>query len=320
MSGQAVLLLEPLHPDARAALDAGAAVFELDAPDGDLAGVPLEQVSGLITRGRGQVNAALLARLPALRVVARAGVGLDNVDLEAAAARGIAVLNVPDALTTTVAEHAVALALAARRDVPASAAAARAGRWAERAHYAGASVAGSRVVIVGTGAIGTRAAALFRAFGAEVVLWNRSSPKGPRLGSQPGPEFEPVLDRALDGADIVSLHTALTTDTRGILDGARLERVARGATIVNTARPALVDRAAMLEALGTGRVGAYAVDGFDPEPPAVDDPLLAHPRVIVTPHVAALTRETFRELCVATVAGTLDVLEGRDLAGLARLV
>lgn len=312
MSGSTVLLLEPLHPDARAALADAATVFELEDPHAPLDGVPLGDVTAIITRGRGQVNGALLEQLPALRVVARAGVGLDNVDRVACAARDVVVINVPDALTITVAEHAVALALAARRGIAETAAAARDGRWAERLSYGGASVAGSRATVLGAGAIGLRTAKLLRALGAEVTVWNRSE------SSDPG--FEPDRGRALDGAELVSLHTALTPETRGSFGAAELARLAPGCTVVNTARPALVEPGAMLASLEEGRVGAYAVDGFEPEPPPLDDPLLAHPRVLVTPHVAALTRETFRDLCLATVEGTLHVLDGRAPAGAARIV
>lgn len=303
-----ILLLEPLHADARAELGGAATLIEADAPDAELGDVAT--VEAIVTRGRGRVDGALLERCPALRVVARAGVGLDNVDLEAAAARGVVVLNVPDALTETVAEHALALALAARREVVASARDAREGRWENRAHYAGESLAGARATVVGLGAIGARTAALLRAVGAHVTCWSRSA------RDEPG--FEPDLERALDGAEVVSLHVALTDATRGMIDAARIARLAPGAALVNTARPAIVDREAILAALDEGRVGAYAVDGFEPEPPDPADALLVHPRAIVTPHVAALTQATFRDLCLSTARGVLDVLAGRDPTGGAR--
>lgn len=310
VTGPRVLLLESVHPDAHAELSARAVVHEAPAPDAQLNG--LEDVRAIVTRGRGRVNDALLAGCPALEVVARAGVGLDNVDLEAAARRGVTVLNVPDALTETVAEHALALALAARRQVVASANDARGGRWEERARFSGEMVAGARTTVIGLGAIGARAAALLRAVGADVTTWSRT----PREDEN----FEPDLARALDGADVVSLHVALTEETRGLLGAPLLERLAPGATVVNTARPAVVDRAAMLAALESGRVGAYAVDGFEPEPPAPSDPLLAHPGVIATPHVAALTRATYRDLCLATVRGVLAVLDGEEPSGGAQRV
>lgn len=312
MSLPRVLLMEPLHAVARARLDEFASVVELGSPGESLEGKHADGIVGLITRGRGCVDGALLSLLGGLRVVSRAGVGLDNVDLAACEARGVWVLNVPDALTETVAEHALALALAARRQIPAFAAAARDGDWDARSHYAGDTVAGARTAILGLGAIGTRAARLFDALGADVVTWSRT----PRDAKG----FEPDLERALQGASIVSLHIALHAETRGLLSCTRLSRLADGATIVNTARPSVVDRSAMLAALDSGKVGAYAVDGFDPEPPDAADQLLRHPRVIVTPHVAALTQDTFRDLCLQTVGGVRDALAGRAPSGGARRV
>ncbi len=320
MTRPAVLLLEPLHASARARLDEWAQVVELGSPDASLdqarGGVPLESIGALITRGRGQVDEALLDRLPGLRVVARAGVGLDNVALEPAKARGVRVLNVPDALTTTVAEHAIALALAVRRGIPHYATAAKEGRWERRLGYSGASVAGARTAIVGLGSIGSRAALLFSALGAEVTAWSRT----PREAPEGVARFEPVLERALAGASIVSVHVGLHGETRDLLNGERLALLAPGATVVNTARPGIVHRASMLAALEAGQVGAYAVDGFEPEPPDVDDELLGHPRCLVTPHVAALTEETFCGLCMDTVEGVRDALEGREPTGGARRV
>lgn len=313
MTHPLVLLLEPLHPEARAALAVAATVVELTSPDAALEAVPLGRVEALVTRGRGRVDAALLARLGSLRVIARAGVGLDNVDLEAARARGIPVLNVPNALTVTVAEHAVALALAARRDIPRIAQAARSGDWDARERYTGASIAGARVAVLGLGAIGQRTAKLFGALGADVVTWNRTTRAGAGEGDAGnGISYEPDLERALDGADVVSLHMALTPETRAFLGAARLSRLATGAAVINTARPGLVDRQALLSALESGQVARYAVDGFEPEPPPREDPLLSHPGVIVTPHVAALTREAFANLCLATVEGVLSVLAGGE--------
>ncbi|MEM1450757.1 MAG: NAD(P)-dependent oxidoreductase [Planctomycetota bacterium] len=310
MTRPTVVLLEPLHADARSELAAATDVVEAPSPDADLEG--LAHVAAIITRGRGRVDAALLERCPALRAVARAGVGLDNVDRAAAAARDVVVLNVPDALTDTVAEHALALALAGRRRAFEGALDAREGRWEKRLDYAGETLASARATVVGLGAIGARTAALLRAVGADVTTWNRSA--------RDDEAFEPDLDRALEGAEVVSLHVALTDATRGMIDGERIGRLAEGATLVNTARPAVCDRDAVLAGLADGHLGAYAVDGFEPEPPATDDPLLRHDRVLVTPHVAALTRSTFRGLCLSTVRGVLDVLDGRAPKDGARVV
>lgn len=292
MSRPRVHLLEPIDESALERLGEAA---DVSGPAREAAA----DAQGVIVRGAVRVDAAMMDAMPGLRVIARAGVGVDNIDLDAARGRGVRVLNVPNALTETVAEHALALALAARRGVCETATAAREGHWQERLSYRGESIAGSRVTIVGLGSIGRRTADLFRAVGAEVTGWSRSTG-----GS---------LVDALDGAEVVSLHVALVPETRGLIGREELARLAKGALVVNTARPAVVDRDAMLAALSDGRVGNYAVDGFEPEPPDASDELLGHPGVIVTPHVAALTSGAFRGLCVSAAEGVVAVLTGLDL-------
>ncbi len=306
-----VLLLESLHPAARAALEANADVVALEAPGDPVDDAVLTEVEAIVTRGRGQVTAALLSRCPALKVVTRAGVGLDNVDRDAAAARGVAVVHVPNALTETVSEHALALALAARREVVSSARSAREGRWEDRNQFNGESLAGSRVTVVGLGAIGERTRSLMVALGAKVTAWSRS----PRAVDG----FEADLDRALTGAEVVSLHVALDDDTRGLLNTDRLALLAPGAVVVNTARPGVVERNAMLSALEAEHVAVYAVDGFDPEPPPSDDPLLRHPGAIAAPHVAALAGRADAALCASPAPGAVDAVAGRAPGGGARL-
>ena len=311
MTRRKVLLLEPLHDEATAWL-----AERVDAVEGVATDLceGASQVEALIVRGATTVDADLLARLPSLRVVARAGVGVDNIDLQAAAAMGVRVLHVPHALTETVAEHAIALALALRREVVSMAAATRAGRWKARDSYRGDSIAGARVAVVGMGSIGRRTADLLRALGADVVTWNRSTMEA-SVGLT---TYD--LDEALDGAEAVSLHVALTSETYGFIGKPELDRLAAGATVINTARPEIVDRAAILAALESGRVRAYGVDGFAPAAPLPDDELLGHPGVLVTPHVAALTSRAFKDLSMATARGVANVLEYGEARGLARFV
>ena len=305
VTGPRVLLLESVHPDAHAELTARAEAHEAPAPDAELH--DLEDVRAIVTRGRGRVNDALLARCPALEVVARAGVGLDNVDRGRGAARWRCSTS-PRPDRDRRRARSPSPSRRAARSSPARTT--RAGA-AGGARFLGEMIAGARAAVVGLGATGARTA-------ASCAPWARTS----RPGAAParGRELRTRLARALDGADVVSLHVALTEETRGLIDAPLLERLAPGATVVNTARPAVVDRAAMLTALESGRVGAYAVDGFEPEPPDPSDPLLAHPGVIATPHVAALTRATYRDLCLATVRGVLAVLGGEEPSGGARRV
>ncbi|MEM8711319.1 MAG: NAD(P)-dependent oxidoreductase [Planctomycetota bacterium] len=299
-------LLEPIHDDAVAVL---ADHCEVLGPSSEVVSDRIRQIEAVIVRGAVTVGDEMLAQLTALRVVARAGVGVDNIDLTSAAARGVGVVHVPHALTETVAEHALALALLLRRDIGGMAKATREGDSEARVRYAGDSIAGARVTVVGLGSIGQRTAGLFRALGADVSTWSRGA----------GGDRQSLL-AACSGADVLSVHVALNGETRGLIDAECLDRLGAGAALVNTARPAVVDRAAILGALRSCQLGGYAVDGHNPVGPPESDELLQHPRVIVTPHTAALTRRAFRELCLATVGGVLGVLEGDEPRAPARLI
>ena len=214
VTGPRVLLLESVHSDAHAELSARAVIHEAPAPDAELDG--LEDVRAIVACGRRRRTTRCSRGVPRSRSSRARGVGLDNVDLEAAARRGVTVLNVPDALTETVAEHALALALAP--PVVSSANDARGGRWEERARYSGEMIAGARTAVVGLGAIGARTAALLRAVGADVTTWSRARARTRASNpTSPAPSTAPTWSR---------LHVALTDETRGLLDAPLLERLA----------------------------------------------------------------------------------------------
>ena len=223
------------------------------------------------------ITARVLAAAPSLRVISRNGTGTDAIDLDAARAAGVTVVRAEGANAQGVAELALALALSALRHVPWSAGALRQGSWQR---WPGRELADTTVGVVGVGAVGRRLAQMLTARGAAVV------------GSDPyacadGVELTDLED-LLARADVVSLHSPPPPDGRPLLDAALLRRVRPGAVLVNTARSALVDDAALLEALEDGRVAAYAVDAFDTEPPE-PSPLLRHPRVLATPHLGGYT-------------------------------
>ncbi len=297
-----VLLLESIHDDALALIEEAATVSiapEPEAPpDAEVAAA-----HAIVTRGRGRIDAALIGRAPRLRVVARCGVGLDNVDVDAAAERGVTVLHAPGSLTTTVAEHTLMLILAAKRQLLDAANAVRANDWQRRARYAGTECAGATLGVIGRGAIGTRVGALATALGMRVLHWNRGAGADTDSAS---------LDALLRAADVVSLHLALNDDTRAFLDAARIGRLRRGSIIVNTARAGLIDGDALRAALDSGRVGAYAADCAEPDPPSPDDPLITHPRAIVTPHVAALTEATYARMCTRVASALVRCLAGDE--------
>ena len=292
-----ILLLESLHSSAEEHLAAVAPLMraaEPNTPPEDLAAV-----RAIVTRGRGRIPEELMARCPALRVVARAGAGLDNIDTAAAARRGIAVVFAPGANTGTVAEHTLALMLDLSRGLSRSARAVRQGRWEERANYRGEELAGRTLGIVGFGSIGRRVALLAEAFGMRVLVAEHTQRPGSHGDSGGEPE-RVALHSLLAMSDIVTLHLPATAATRGLIGAAELACMQPGALLINTARGSLVDTHALREALQGGRLGGFAADVLDGEPPGSDDPLLSRDDVVVTPHVASLTSATYRKLCLST--------------------
>jgi D-3-phosphoglycerate dehydrogenase len=280
-------MLESVHADAEAIL-AGVDALALAPHPSTLPDVDESAVVALVTRGLGRVDVALIERLPALRVVARCGAGLDNIDVAAAAERGVTVVYAPGVTTNAVAEHALLLTLALARRVVQLASAVERGGWAVRDGYEGFELYGRRMGILGLGRVGRRVAELGQAFGMEVVGWSRHPDDAgvTRLS----------FDEVVSTSDVIQICTALTPETRHLLGHEALRRVRPGTLLVNTARGSLVDTQAVADAIHDGRLGGYAADVWDPEPPRADDCLLAYPRVIVTPHVAALTDTTYRRL------------------------
>jgi D-3-phosphoglycerate dehydrogenase / 2-oxoglutarate reductase len=300
-----ILLLETLDPDAHAVLAAAARVIVAEAPDEARAVATSEPVEAIITRGRGQVRRPLLEAAPRLRVVARAGVGLDNVDVAAATELGIPVVNSPGSTTVAVAEQAMLLMAALVRGLYPSVHGVRSGDWEGRRHYAGDDLAGQRLGVVGMGQIGQRVARLAAAYDMEVVYWNRQ-PK-----DVPYPFVE--LPELLRSCDVVSLHVALARETAHLIGPEELGTMKPGAFLINTARGGLVDQPAVVRALDDGRLGGFAADVLEQEPPDPADPILRHERAILTPHTSALTRSTYRTMCLRTARNVLALLRGEPV-------
>jgi phosphoglycerate dehydrogenase-like enzyme len=292
-----IVLLESIHPDAQALLESAGRVLATS----ELGEVGDASVRAIVTRGKGRVMADVIKRWPTLEVVARCGVGLDNIDTAAAARAGVTVVHAPGSTTHAVVEHAVMLMLALARSVVALDRAVAAGDWDVRNGYEGRELRNMRMGVVGLGAIGGRVAALGEALGMEVVCTTRRSAPAVR---------RVTLGELLATSDVVQLCVPLTDDTRLMIGAAQLDVIKPGALLVNTARGPLVDQTAVRAALDNGRLGGYATDVWDPEPPAAGDGLLGHPRVLVTPHVAALTDVTYREICMRPVEAVVAVLRG----------
>jgi D-3-phosphoglycerate dehydrogenase len=263
----------------------------------------LADADALIVRSATRVTDELLQHAPRLRIVGRAGVGVDNIDLDAATHRGILVVNTPGSSATSVAEHALALMLALARSVPQLNAAMHAGRW-EKSGAAGAELRGKTLGLVGLGRVGGEVARRAKALEMRVLAHDPylSAERAAEWGVQLLP-----LAEMLAQADYVSLHTALSPATDRLMNQQTLAQMKRGARLINTARGELVDEAALLEALQSGHIAGAGLDVFVTEPPG-NSPLMALPNVIATPHVAGSTAEAQEEVGVQIAQQIRDFL------------
>jgi (S)-sulfolactate dehydrogenase len=261
----------------------------------------------LVVRNRTRVDAALLAAAPRLRVVGRLGVGLDNIDVAAARSRGIEVIPATGANARAVAEYVVATAMLLVRGAYLATAAVAAGEWPRAALAEGRETAGKTLGVVGFGTIGRATAALARGVGMRVVghdpALDTSSPVWREHDARPLP-----LDALLGSSDVVTLHVPLTAATRGLLDAAAIARVKRGAVLINTSRGGIVDEPALAAALRSGDLGGAALDVFAREPLGAGSPLAGCPNLILTPHVAGVTREANARVSALIADGVLAVL------------
>lgn len=265
--------------------------WEVVLPAPEALGAELADADGLVVRSATRVTAQLLEQAPRLRVLGRAGVGVDNISLEAATRRGVLVMNTPGGNATSVAEHTLALVLALARAVPRLNSATHAGRW-EKSSALGMELRGKALGLIGLGRVGNEVAQRARALEMRVLACDPYISE--QVAQEAGVELVP-LDELLARSDIVSLHTSLSPSTAGMINAATLAKMKRGALLVNTARGDLVDEAALAEALRTGRLAGAGLDVFAVEPPR-ESPLLGLPNVIATPHVAGSTAEAQEEV------------------------
>ncbi|HGY90326.1 MAG TPA: phosphoglycerate dehydrogenase [Planctomycetes bacterium] len=261
---------------------------------------------GLVVRSRTSVDADVLARADRLKVVGRAGTGVDNIDVKAATRRGVLVMNTPGANSNSAAEHALALLLALCRRVPAGDARVRSAGWRDGA-LTGLEVQGKTLAIIGLGRIGQLVAAKAQGLGMKVIGFDpvTSAEAAARFGVELLP-----LEETLRRADAVTLHVPLNESTRHFIDEAAMDSMKPGALLVNCARGGLIDEDALARALEEGHLGGAALDVFETEPPT-ESPLLALENVILTPHLGASTREAQRRVAVEIVeAMAAHLLEG----------
>lgn len=301
-----VVVADPIDPAAVRRLAAGPCRVVEPASEAELA-AQLPDAWGLIVRSRTKVTADLLARAPRLSLVARAGVGVDSVDLPAATARHVRVVNAPTAATASVAELTVALYLILARNLYERIRQTKAGAWNRKEN--GGELEGKTVGFVGYGRIAREIARRLRPFGVTTLAYD------PFVPAAVDATEVVSLDALLARADFVSLHAALTPQNHHLIDARRIAQMKKGAYLVNVARGPLVDETAVVAALDAGHLAGAALDVFEEEPPTRSQ-LLGHPKVLATPHLGASTHEGQGRAGQQVVDEVLRALRGEPLLSL----
>ena len=291
-----------------------AASFAIDKRTGltgDELHAAIADAQGLVVRSATTVTSDLIDAAKSLRVIGRAGVGVDNIDVSAATARGIVVMNAPDGNTITTAEHTIALLVALARSVPQANSSLKSGKW-ERKHFVGTELQGKTLGIIGLGRIGKTVASRAHALGMKVVAYD------PFMASDQARDLEiesASIDDVLACADFLTIHTPLTPDTRGLIDAKALSKMKPGARVINCARGGLIDEQALYDAIKSGKIGGAALDVFSQEPPPLDHPLLSLDEVIATPHLGASTTEAQEGVAFTVAEQMRDYLLNGALRG-----
>ena len=286
MSLPVVLIADKLAQSTVEALGDQVEVRWVDGPDREKLLAAVVDADALLVRSATTVDAEVLAAAPKLKIVARAGVGLDNVDVDAATARGVLVVNAPTSNIHSAAEHALALLLSAARQIPAADATLREHTW-KRSSFSGTEIFGKTVGVVGLGRIGQLVAQRLAAFGAHITAYDPyvSQARAAQLGIE-----LLTLDELLGRADFISVHLPKTKETAGLIGKENLAKTKPGVIIVNAARGGLIDEQALADAITSGHVRGAGLDVFSTEP-CTDSPLFELPQVVVTPHLGASTAE-----------------------------
>lgn len=266
---------------------------------------------GLVVRSATKVNADVIARASKMKIIGRAGTGVDNIDVPAATRKGILVMNTPGGNTISAAEHTVSMLLSLARNIPQAHGSMMQGKW-DRKKYTGVEVFEKTLGVVGLGKIGREVASRCQGFGMKVIGYD------PVLSSDVAAKLNielVSLDEIYRRSDFITLHTPLSKETKGLLNDATLAKCKKGVRIVNCARGGIVDEGALLRALQSGHVGGAALDVFEEEPPK-ENPLFKHERVVLTPHLGASTEEAQEKVAVQIAQQIADALKGRGYVGL----
>jgi len=265
----------------------------------------LADADALLVRSAVKVDVGVLKQAPKLRVIGRAGVGVDNVDLKAATAAGVLVMNTPGGNAVSVAEHTLGLMLAMARSIPQAIFSTKAGKW-EKKKFMGTELRGKTLGVVGLGSIGREVVRRARGFEMKIVT------SDPYVNSQAAADLGVTLAKLEDlyaQSDYITLHVALTTETQGMLNEATFAKMKKGVRIVNCARGELIDGAALATAIQSGHVAGAALDVFQTEPPASGEPLLALESVLATPHIGGSTEEAQEIVGVRIVEQVVEYLK-----------
>jgi D-3-phosphoglycerate dehydrogenase len=301
-----VLVADPVAEDGLALLRPHAHVEVVVGDRVALEGL-LPDADALLVRSETRVTSGLIDQAPRLRVIGRAGAGIDTIDVDAATARGIVVVNAPGGNSVAAAEHSLALMFALVRRVAAADAAMKRGEW-RRSAYVGSELTGKTLGLIGLGRVGGEVARRALGLDMRVLVYDPYVPDEHvhRLGLEPS-----ELEALLESADIVSVHVPLTESTRGIVNASRIALMRPGGFLINCARGGLVDEEALLAALDAGHLAGAGIDVYASEPVATDDPLPRHPKVVATPHLGASTIEAQAQVATQIAAEVLAVLDGR---------
>jgi D-3-phosphoglycerate dehydrogenase / 2-oxoglutarate reductase len=306
-----VLVADPIAAEGVALLRTVADVDERYGLKPESLRAAIGAYDALVVRSETQVTADVIDAATRLRIIARAGVGVDNIDVEAATRRGVVVVNSPTGNIAAAAEHTIALLLALARHVPEANAALRAGRW-ERSRFVGTEVRGKTLGIVGLGKVGIEVARRAGDSGLGMRLIAADPYAAPDTARKLGVELM-ALDELLPQADFLTVHTSLTAGTRGLIGADELAHMQPGARVINCARGGVIDEPALLAALESGHIGGAALDVFTKEPPAPGTParaLAEHPRVVATPHLGASTEEAQVNVALDVAEQVVEVLRG----------
>ncbi len=292
-------------------IDAGIDVVKETKLDDAVLATRLKDADGVIVRSATHITAELMDAAKNLRVIGRAGVGVDNIDVKAATQRGIVVMNAPDGNTITTAEHTIALLVSMARNVPQAHANLQSGVW-DKKSFVGVELNGKTLGVIGLGRIGKHVAQIARGFGMQIVAFDpfTSADQAKELAIETG-----TLDEVLARADFLTIHTPVTDETRGIIGKDAFAKVKKGVRLVNCARGGLVDEIALLEAIENGTVAAAALDVFSTEPLPADSPLLGNPKIITTPHLGASTTEAQEGVALTVAEQMRDYLIDGTLRG-----